>query len=146
VKRAFVTGVAVAVGLGAWLGTVTHRTGPPTLATVSATTLANRGIELVWPVGIAVVSPARADAAALRQFQGTVRETVLATIRSHESPMLDGCLCWVVSIRPANPRSLVAPPGESPRPATIEYLLVFVDARTERFVFGAQADRVGSPG
>lgn len=144
-KRLFAAGALVAVGLGAWLGTVNNGAGPPTLATVSATALASQGIELLVPQGQVRVSRARADSAALDQFAGTVLESVLATVRSPGGPILDGCLCWVVSIRPTNPKSFVAPPGESPRPATVDWLLVFVDARTGRFVFGAESNTVESP-
>jgi len=144
VKRLFVAASLVAVGLGAWIGSSGTGTTQPRMATVSAKSLASRGIALVLPQGAARISRARADAAALRQFEGTVRETVLATVVSPNGPVLDGCLCWVVSIRPANPKSFIGH-GESQKPI-VEYLLVFVDARTGRFVYGAEANSVAAPG
>ena len=111
----------------------------PTLSAVSPQTLADRGIVLTAPTGSPAVAEADATNTALANFPGTATEAVLATVESPGVPMLVGCLCWVISVNPDAPIGDVAGPGESPRPATREYLLVFVDATTGEYLYGAEA-------
>ncbi len=138
-----------AVALAALLtGSAAHRkalptpTTPlpgPTLSAVSPQTLDARGIVLLAPVGTPSVTEADATTTALANFPGTATEAVLAAVDAPDGPILDGCLCWVISVNPDAPMGEVAGPGESPRPATREYLLVFVDAETGLYRYGAEA-------
>jgi hypothetical protein len=137
-KRFLLAGIAVAIGVAAIaiVALVVFRgSGHPTLSTVSDEQLARVGIRLVKPVGGPVIGPARAESAAVAQFHGKAREAVLATVSAPRGPLVDGCLCWVVSVLPRVRTEQVGGVQESPTLVAIEYLVVFVNARTGTFVF-----------
>ena len=84
------------------------------------------------------VSRQSAELAAQRAFPqaGGVRETVLAIVESPNRPIVNGKLCWVVSLA-LNGMTFASsgPPGRSGAVGRPSYLLVFIDAQSGQFLF-----------
>ncbi len=108
------------------------------LETVPSQRLAAEKLELRAPSRAANVSKSRAEFLARSYFPGSdVRESALAAVRDPNVPVVNGRLCWVVSL--SLPGGIYHP-SAGPRGNTMRlpasYLLVFVDADTGDFVFG----------
>lgn len=116
---------------------------PPMLSTVSATVLAQAGIQLQEPTSTAAISQSAAEQAALQQMPGsTVREAVLTDFSdAHAVPSIS-TLAWAISLTP--PPGFRAPSqGPAPGPATgnpalnpASYMVIFIDAKTGAFIEG----------
>jgi hypothetical protein len=123
--------------LGATLAAAATATPPPpVLSSVSATALAQAGIQLQTPTSSALISQAAAQQTALQAFPGsTLREIALADFSdTNHAPALNA-LAWAVSLTPppgSGPPSVGPPPGH--KGMRLAYLVVFIDASTGTFI------------
>jgi hypothetical protein len=138
--------VVVITALGATLANCGQlRPSKPVLNSVSASTLAEAGIQLRAPSGSAAIRQATAQQTALQAFPGTstVRETVLADLsNTHHVPAIN-TLVWAVSLTVPSgfcPASAGPPPGN--RGMRVSYLVVFIDAATGEFIMATSGGQL----
>lgn len=156
------TGVLVAV---VSLGASSHGTLGPgetvsassgghsiTLNSVSSDELMARGISLAQldssQEASVTVSSSAAVEDALQEYPGSsVVENVQASVTDSFVPAVDGCVCWIVSIVPPGGIHPVGggPANATESPITGTYFLVFIDATSGVFRFGASGVDVDAP-
>jgi len=110
----------------------------PTLASVSTQGLASHAIYLGQPASQAILGQDAAVTTALAQFPGShVRETLLAQVTDTRVPVINGRLCWIVSIVPSTGIVMPSAGPDGHTPIYGDYFLVFVDAKSGTYLFGA---------
>lgn len=123
-------GLAVLVIVGA----TTAASSAPSLATVSTKTLIASGISLENPGLFTATTIGKGQAEGLAVGRSTttvVRESLLARVHTQ---LLQGRLCWVVSIMPAEGIWSYGPIGSKPMQGTWD--IEFIDATTGEHLGG----------
>ena len=127
-RRSLYLLIALGLGIAATLTTVPAAIGP-SLNSVSSKTLAASGISLESPevpMSSTPVGKAQAERVAVgRSSETVVREAVLARVHTH---LLNGRLCWVVSVLPPGGVWSNGPLGTRPLRGT--WQIHFIDANT----------------
>jgi hypothetical protein len=132
--------VAITIGLVGFAAATAARSGAdaPELVGVDKAVLEERGIHLGQPSGRTPrVTPAKAIEVAAGE--GSVRETVLASLEAPNTRGGQKRDVWVVNFDPATvePSSHGPPPelGRPPGEQRVEIALTFIDAQTGEYVF-----------
>jgi hypothetical protein len=139
-----VIGVVSGVSLA---GAHTRHNDVVTLTTVSTATLAASGTTLTTPsTSNPPVTAAQADAVAVKSQGGgnVVLEHALANLTDTGVPGMTNRLAWVVSVMPYGGFTWSHGGVGTGPPQRATYMLVFVDANTGDYLYGASGGSVAS--